>query len=618
MNLESLMRSKRVPTLLVQKPTLSDYWDIPLSGLHHEQIRQSVSLFRSKQKERGGDRSHDSLKNSKLLDNAAVALGAKSYKQWLNEVEPVLEAFIEQYDLRQPADLIDWKDAPFGASLSARQIADRLFNSGHKTPKRIFTGVGNLMFAAKGYGRADLFPVAARMTGEENFAFLPSTEQFLFATSHYDQVVLRADRITGWHSEAPDYLDLTAQNLLLKSFAVELSCAINLLGDSLIDPMLLPAELALYNARQYEIEESLLLFKLFRDEIDRTDAGWVDVLPFNGNIVFLRASDGRFDWVVRDQREAPFSRNDLFPIFRSDELPEALDGKSVKAHLHYQKEIWLEQIKHVAKQHHYNSGGTNGDYPGEDKCVERYLAETANHKPSKQIRAERNFQFVAHALDDKCLMVSDLISIADFQEFLNAEWDSVREQKIASIKRRWPSVRDWPSLPLMNAGDPANLPVCLTWYDAIAYCKYLEKKEGLPVRLLTIDEWQAIAPSRETIEALGPIARAHAVEAVDFEGKVLVPPTYGIEYITRFKNDLCWVRNDEGLEFLSSLTFGEWLGDYRGEAPDNVWAPVACTASGIALGRGPLEREFFEAWYIGKNNHLKVGFRVCYVAELSS
>lgn len=613
MNLEFLMRSKRVPTLLVQKPGIDspEFWDVELFGLHPEQIRASVSEFRAQRQKAGEKLSQPSLKNSDLLDNVAIALGARSHKQWLHEVLPALEAFIQQYDLREPADLIAWKDAPFGASLSARQIADRFFNSGYEPPRRLFTGVGNLMFAAKGYGRADLFPIAARLTGEQNFAFLPLAQQLLLATSHYDQVVLRAERIDGWRRETPDYLDLTAQNLLLKSFDFELSFAINLLGDLLIHPMLLPAELE-PNCSKKEIDESRLLLKLFRDEIDRTDAGWVDVLPFNGNLVFLRASDGRFDWVVRDQREEPFSRNDLFPIFRSDELPQALDGKAIQAKLHYKKGIWLEHIKHLAKQHHFNFGGTGRDYPGEDKCVERYLADTEGHKPTKQPRAARNLQFTAHPLDDKCLMVSDLISIAEFQDFLDSEWKVLRDEKAAI------SERDWPSLPSMNVLDSASLPVCLTWYDAIAYCKYLEKQEGLPVRLLTIDEWQSIAPSRETIAALGSVARAHVVEAVDLEGNVLAPPTYGIEYITRFKNNLCWVRNDQGLEFLSSLTFGEWLGDYQGEAPNNVWAPVACTASGIALGRGPLEREFFEAWYIGKNNHLKVGFRVCYVAELSS
>lgn len=614
MNLEFLMRSKRVPTLLVQKPGIDspEFWDIELFGLHPEQIRASVSEFRAQRQKAGEKLSQPSLKNSDLLDNVAIALGARSHKQWLHDVLPAFDAFIRQHDLREPADLIAWKDAPFGASLSARQIADRFFNSGYEPPKRLFTGVDNLMFAAKGYGRADLFPVAARLTGEQDFAFLPLAQQLLFATSQHDQVVMRANRISGWRPETPDYLDMTAQNLLLNSFDVELSCAINLLGDSLVEPALLPPELQLYKANQHEIEESLLLFKLFRDEIARSEAGWVDILPFNGNLVFLRAPDGRFDWVVRDQREAPFSRNDLFPIFRSDELPEALDGKAIQAKLHYKKGIWLDQIIHEAEHHHYNSGGTVRDYPGQEKIVERYLADTEGHKPTKQPRAARNLQFTAHPLDDKCLMVSDLISIAEFQDFLDSEWKALRDEKAALSKR------SWPSLPSMNVLDSANLPVCLTWYDAIAYCKYLEKKEGLPVRLLMIDEWQAIAPSRETIAALGPIARAHVVEAVDLDGNVLAPPTYGIEYITRFKNDMCWVRNDQGLEFLSSLTFGEWLGDYQGEAPNNVWAPVACTASGIALGRGPLEREFFEAWYIGKNNHLKVGFRVCYVAELSS
>jgi hypothetical protein len=614
MNLESLLRSKRTPTLLVQKPSLDahEFWDVELLGLHHDQIKSSVSEFRSQRQKAGEKISQPSLKNSDLLDNVAVALGARSYKHWLHEVEPALEGFINQHGLRQPADLIRWENAPFMSSITARQIADRFFNSGHQIPKRLFTGVGNFMFAASGYGRIDLFDVGNRLTGKTDFAFLPHAEHIKFGTSFRDQVVLRAHRHNGWSANTPDYLDLTAQGLVLQAFDDLLSCSINLLGDSLVVPMVSPMELQLYKASEEDKEEHRQLFNLFRDEIERTEVGWVDVLPFNENLVFLRATDGRFDWVVRDQREAPFSRNDLFPIFRSNELPEALDGKSVQAFLHYQKGIWLDQIKHQAEHHHYNSGGTLRDYPGQNKIVERYLAATEGHKPTNQPRAASNRQFTAHTLADKCLMVSDLISIAEFQKFFEAEWQTLRDEKAAFAER------NWSSLPSMNALDPANLPVCLNWYDAIAYCKYLEKEEGLPVRMLSIEEWQAIAPSRETIKALGSKAQAHVVEAVNLDGELLEPPTYSIEYITRFKDDPCWVRNEQGLEFLSSLTFGEWLGDYKGSAPDNVWAPVACTASGIALGRGPLEREFFEAWYIGKNNHLKVGFRVCYVADLSS
>lgn len=614
MNLESLMRSSRPPTLLVQKPSLCvpEYWDIPLSGLHHEQIKASVSELRAQRQKSGEKLSHPGLKNSDLLDNVAIALGAKSYKHWLHEVEPALADFFAQHGLRQPADLILWRDAPYRSSITARQLADRFFNSGFKMPERLFTGVGNFMFAAKEYGSIDLNFAASKVTGDDRFGSVSDSEQIRFAISHRDQIVLRAERLSSWSRDTPDYIDLTAQGLVLLVFDFHVTCAFNLLGDSLVSPMVTPMELQYYGASEHEKEDFHQIFTIFREEINRTEAGWVDVLQFNENLVFMRASDGRFDWVVRDQRDKPFSMNDLFPLFRSEELPKALRGKSAQAHLHYQKGIWLDQIIHLAEHHHYNSGGTSRNYPGQDKVVERYLAATTSHKPSKQPRAARNLQFTAHALADECLMVSDLITIAEFQDFNEEEWQGVRDTKSSMAKRHWPT------LPGMNALDPVNLPVCLTWYDAIAYCKYLEKKDDLPVRLLSIEEWQEIAPSRDTIKALGPIAQTHSVEAVNLDGTPLQPPTYGIEYITRFKDDLCWVRNDEGLEFLSSLTFGEWLGDYKGSAPNNVWAPVACTASGIALGRGPLEREFFEAWYIGKNNHLKVGFRVCYVAELSS
>lgn len=37
-----------------------------------------------------------------------------------------------------------------------------------------------------------------------------------------------------------------------------------------------------------------------------------------------------------------------------------------------------------------------------------------------------------------------------------------------------------------------------------------------------------------------------------------------------------------------------------------------------ALGRGPLDRDLFPAWYVGRNNPLKLGFRVCYAARQDS
>ncbi|MDO9051596.1 MAG: SUMF1/EgtB/PvdO family nonheme iron enzyme [Methylotenera sp.] len=615
MSNKHLLRSMRSPTLLVQKPATDSnlYWDIPIAGLHSEHIKDAVNKLRSARQKTGEKISNPSYKIKDLLNNLVVSLGADSYEHWLLEIEPQLAEFMADHNLREPSNLIDWNNAPPRSALNARQIADRFFNSGRPLPKRLFTGVGNHMFAARGYGLLDLQYAASRLTNNVKFYSLSVSEQIKFASTHRNQIVIRADRLDDWTDDTPDYLDMTAQELVLNAFNWEVSTIFNLLGDSLVHPIVNPEEVQLYNANEEDLNERRELFKIFREVIDYSDSGWFDVIRFNGNLVFLKDASGRFDWVVKGQRNQPFSGNDLYPIFSSDELPKALGDKSIQTHLHYKKDIWLEQLKHLAEHHHYNNGGNLGNYPGENAIVERYLIATnKNFSRPKQKSAPRDYKFTPHAVSNKCLMVSNLVTIDEFLRFYHLEWAERREEKSKLTSH------DWYSLPEMNIKDPVDLPVCVTWFDAIAYCKYLEKETGLPIRLLMIDEWREISPSRSAIEALGPIAKSHSVEAISVEGNVLASPTYLPHYFTRFKPDLCWVNNEQGLEFLSSLTFGEWLGDYRGSAPGNIHAPVACTASGIALGRGPLERELFEASYVGKNNHLKVGFRVCYLAELNS
>lgn len=613
MSNKHLLRSMRSLTLLVQKPAIDSnvYWDIPIAGLHSEHIKDAVNKFRSARR-KTGEKSHPSYKIKDLLNNTAVSFGANSYEHWLHEIEPQLAKFMANHNLSVPANLIDWNNAPPRSALNARQIADRFFNSRRSLPKRLFTGVGHHMFAARGYGHYDLQVVMSKFGISNDFGITSNSEKINFARTHRDQIVIRANRLDDWTNDAPEYLDMTAQKLVLKAFDFDVSTIFNLLGDSLVQPMENPVEVQLYNANEENLNEIREIFKIFREEIDSSDIGWFDVIPFNDNLVFLKDADGRFDWVVKGQRNEPFSGNDLYPIFSSEEIPKSLGDKSIQAHLHYNKEIWLEQLKHLAEHHHYDSGGNGHNHPGEKAIVERYLISTKKFTHPKQKRASRDYKFTPHAVSNKCLMVSNLVTIDEFLRFYHSDWAERREEKSKLTSR------DWYSLPEMNIKDPVDLPVCATWFDAIAYCKYLEEDTGLPIRLLMIDEWREISPSRSTIDALGPKAKSHSVEAISVEGNVLTPPTYLPHYYTRYKPDLCWVNNEQGLRFLSSLTFGEWLGDYRGSVPSNIHAPVACTASGIALGRGPLERELFEASYVGKNNHLKVGFRVCYLAELNS
>lgn len=139
-------------------------------------------------------------------------------------------------------------------------------------------------------------------------------------------------------------------------------------------------------------------------------------------------------------------------------------------------------------------------------------------------------------------------AIDEFWNFYESEWAELRDLK---AHRAGPV---WPPLLEMNGRDERDRPVCVNWFDAVAYCKYLERRTGLPVRLLTIEEWQAIAPSRELVKAIGPKARQAVVEAVDPKGNVLEPPTYLPHYYTRFKPDLCWFQTPKDLtSFARSL-----------------------------------------------------------------
>lgn len=609
---QSLSRSVRTLSLFIDQPASErQYWEVSLPGLHPEQLKLAVRNFRESRQKNGDTISQPNLKIKDLLNGLARALGSKSFEQWIHQSQPELEHFMAMHGLREPVDLIKWKKPPFAHPLTARRIADRFFASGLPLPKRLFTGVGNELFVARHLGRLDLKEVLSRITGEHVFTSRSDFDMIRTVLSLPDQKIYPDELFDDEDLELdPDYRGLTLRDLLLLTLRMDIDCAFNLLSDNLVQPKVLEPVYQLYNTSAEDDQRMAAIFDIFRAKIEQASTGWVDVLPFNDNIVFLRGANGAYDWVVRDQRDTLFSGNGLYPVFSADEIPRAMSTDTdTKAKLHFTKGLWREQIEHSAELFYYSTGATAATYPGQDRLLINYFLSLNDLAPRKAQSGARRVDFVAHHLADKCLMVSDLITIDEFWSFYESGWAERRTVKATRTKRSWPPFDE------MNGQDERDLPVCATWYDAFAYCKFLESRAGLPVRLLTIEEWQAIAPERAAVEALGSKAMDSVVEGINVDGRMLAPPTYLPHYFTRFTPDLCWIPNEQGLLFLSSLSFGEWLGDYRGSAPNNVYAPVACTASGIALGRGPLETELFEAWYVGRNNHLKVGFRVCYVAN---
>jgi len=478
-------------------------------------------------------------------------------------------------------------------ALTAQRVADRLFNSGLPLPKRMFTGVGSHMFAAKGYGTYDMSQL---MLKNGSYGFGQVDDYLDYAEKHARTVVIRANRQNGWSSDTPEFMDLTGNQILLHALSNYAGGMYNLLGDNLMAPYGGESVFRLYKTTEDDRSSHQRIFNIFREEMERSVEGWVEIIPFphSENILFLKGSDGAFDWVIKDQRDKDYSGNPLYPMLESEDLPTAMKADSrLSAHLYFKRGVWLERLEHDAEDSHYENGGSASDWPGYKKMIEREVQDKYGFSASRQPSGEVEPGFIPHRLNDFCLMVSPLVTIDSFWEFFDeSEWKLQREER--STRSGFKIDNDLSSV---SPRDQGPFPAGVTWLDAVAYCRAYEKRTGLPVRLLTIDNWRDIRPSEEALGA------SRAVRAL----------TGRHPDSLRFIANPAWANNSNGLPFLCAPDFGEWLLDWQSNH-----APAVCVATGESVIAGPLERVLCPTGLTMSYKGLKVGFRLCYIARLDA
>lgn len=626
-----LLRSVRDVYVLTEKPGQGvsqqpEYWALKLSGLHRDDLRAAGTALRD---DRKGKAPSETLKPTVLYRNLAQALGAKDYDSW-PDMEKRIFDFLSANSMTQPADLIQWNSPPgFSGRLMPRQVADCLFNSGNPLPKRIFTGVGSTLFAPSGYGRLDIHWLVAR----EGITTVSDQDYYEYCLQRADKHLLRATTFKKGVT-APEHIDLTGRMLMLNSVAEFIGCMYTLLGSNLLNPCISAPVFRSYNMSDEDRAFELKLFRLFREEIERSEEGWVDVLPMpgNNNLIFLRGPHGQFDWVVRDQRDQEYSTNPLSPIFKTNELPSAFLQSKLKAHLYFQRGRWLEKLEHDAESRHYNEGGNAHNWPGYAALVERELIAAEGFAKPRSISGAKSLDFIPHRQGKHCLMVSKLITIDAFWEFYERDnWSEQNSWKMSRVEQaKKGSIEIEEHLSPVNFLDGGDLPVSLTWLDAMAFCGDYERRTGLPVRLLRVEEWKQIAPqptldlskltrsfSRITCKSGEPMPPDEAYDLMDwavYGGDDVRGGNSAHRYkpggVLKFGLNLKWAANNEGLEFLAVTGFAEWLGDYS-----DGHAPTACAATGQALMGGAIERDLSPIHLSMKYKGAKVGFRLCYVAQ---
>lgn len=624
MNISDLLHASRDVYVLTQKPNTEEggsdsFWSMRLEGLHHDHICRAVAELRKRRSRPISKQVERTTKSVALQDSLARALGAKSYCDWREVEQQKIADFLSEHGMSVPTDLIKWSYSPgLAGALTAQQVADRLFNSGLPLPKRIFTGVGSLLFAPSGYGRLDLNYVAGR-------TFWTDQDRYAFCEEHADEILLRAEHMKG--SNGPAYIDMTGRMLMLNAVSEFIGCMYNMMGSNLMEPAVGDPVMRSYNMSEEDLEFELQLFRLFRKEIESSDDGWVEVLPVpgNANLIFLKGANGAFDWVIRDQRDKEFSSNPLYPFFNKDEVPKAMDRSKLDGHLYFATGTWAERLEHDAETRHYAEGGTAANWPGYAKLIQRELIASQGYRTPRTETGVASNDFIPHRLGESCLMVSPLVTIADFFEFCSrSNWVQVRQEKAHKTSSK--EIDDLSSINM----DPVDLPVSVTWLDAVAYCRDYERRTGLPVRLLTVEEWQQVAPPPLDFSHVSSVRRLVVKNGEMPDDPIYEQLGWGIlggdgklggnsshryrpDGFMHFGPNLKWVDNDEGGSFLSVPGFGEWLSDYQHGA-----APAACAATGQSVVGGPIERELCPVRMTMSYKGVKIGFRLCYVAHLDA
>ena len=594
---------------------LKKFHILPVFGLEPELIKQSVESV---------SRDREKIGHCTLLNALAHSLGFKGgFSGFLDTYEKILKPFMEDHNLSQYADLIEPRFPCDGASRLKHQrqdVSDRLFYGDNSIPDKIFTGYNF---------RYDLY----FDDGIGIYNFEIDRSDYGLDQNPYDENDSSNVDVALQNPTLPVHLKRKQLNtrslidIVIGGDLFYIQAGFNLLGDQLILPREKEPVFQFYNSNQSALSESLThcnkKMSLFIRRIEEVNKGWVEVLSFNENLIFLKGENGEYDFIFKNQRDEEFKHQIYEPYLKRADVPKFDDEYHFKRWFYFEFKGNRQQQLHQAETEYYFSGGNACNYPGTEELLKRSLysdyAETlVDLRSSIELP---NYQKIRLG-NGKYLMVSDLITIEKFKEFSIFN-SSYLEGRAKLFEQE--CLLD--NLDAVNADEDTALPVSLTWYDVMAFISWFNRKNEVETRLLTYDEFMKVSPfdeskddslnyysppikvirGNETID-IGPRNEEFEYNCLSFYGengnKIVGHPPYmeeeAFQKIQLKFEDVKYIEKN-GLRFIDSKNFGEWLNDK---------SYICCkTLTGfynyISKPTPALDST-------GKYKGRKIGFRLCY------
>jgi len=568
---------------------------LPLKNFHIVEISslepKAIKLAAKRTKKDREKIAYTTILNA-IAHSLAIKGGFSEYESYYNsEIKP----FMEKHKLSYQANLFTPRKRGYALPISdirPQDLSERIFFSGLEIPKKIFTGY--------------------------NFNYENSISDGLHTLNELPDSfgIMRGDSENAISNNiklvqnAPNKLipinDKDTRRLIdvvLGGFLLNHDCTFNLIGDSLVQPENIEPVVKLYSVNDYsdelvkDKEQQKLILSIFRERIEESEIGWVDIIPFNKNLVFLRGLNGEYDFIFKNQRDKQFEHKVFGGALKIADIPHYIDDYHFFRWEYFEHRGWREKESHEAENLFYKQGGNSADYPGLDAVRKAYYEFSGAYTSKKQMKSNKlHDNFVHTFVNNKHLAISNLISIKEFELFTKENTDYINN-------------RIGESLASNNKERNVSLPATLTFYDALVYSKWYQEKTGLNVRLLTFLEYLAL---RETFQDFVKINESlNESDLIYLNDKGIPyeshPPYMGSEQfdglICKFNPSIKMKVLDNGLAFYPSSHFAEWLIE------------KTCIRSGNLRSFNNDEyvlRTVPPAGCTGKYKHLKIGFRLCY------
>lgn len=567
---------------------LKKFHILPINGLSPDEIKKSVSQV---------SRDREKIKRNTLLNACAKALGFKGgIAGYKSEYESKLKPFMEEHQLITHTDLVSPRYIGYelpSFKLSYQDISERLFFSQKPIPKKLFTGYN--------FHYENHFDDGAMLYGE--------TFGIKGLQLSLSKKVELASKYPLEEIPTPSYKFCDKRYLIDMIIGSENSTLIhgglNVIGDQLVYPRETKTpELCLYNRSPENIDAENEFFNLFVKRIEEVGQGWVEVIPYNESLIFLKGDNGEYSFVFRNQRDKKFAHDSEFePYLKRSEVPRFNDDYHFDRWYYFEHEGFKHKLLHEAEAEFYAKGGTVRTYPGLDTVLKNYIYDEYKKtlKPLASKKALKGFQRFEFS-EDKVLMVSDLISIEDFKEFMYANSEYLGRRIGLD------------NLNTVNDEDDESLPVALTGYDMLKYIDWFNAKHDIETRLLSLEEYNAITPFVPLYENYELIREFYSSDAASYclftdkEGNATRKPAYMEEdefqsLTMQFYNPKFKLKNQ--LRFMDSHFFAEWLRDFSCIRSKSL---TSVGSDDIFRVKPPLSST-------GRWKYIKIGFRLCYELE---